>query len=250
MESLRFFSVASNELTGSLPSSFSELTSLGQLFLQNTSINEGLEAAFCNQSVLITSIEADCGGNSPEVGCECCTSCCDDGKDCALSVPAICQTQKGKFELDTDRGASCSCSENGTLLSCTDTSCESCNLDGSVCAVNTDYGYSFNATTGTILAFENSLKYVMGWNDTTIKIIETNEGSCEVSVNGEKCRNCGSIICKSGFEGYSVSCDNLEVGYNFNSCDEVVAPGFLEVFYLFDQGQLYGCPLLLDYSYS
>jgi Leucine-rich repeat (LRR) protein len=246
MEGLKFLSVASNEITGSVPLGFSQLTALEQLFLSNTSISNGLEQAFCNQAILTTSIEADCGSEDPEIDCECCTSCCVNGNDCQLSVPSICQTQAGKFEVDPQRGASCSCSDDGTTLSCTDSTCESCNLDETACAVNTEYGYTFNVTTGSIETFQNTIEYVTGWNGTKITFVEPNEGVCQVSVNGEKCRFCGDLVCSSGFQGYSVFCDNLEGGYNFNSCDEFVVTGYLEILHVYDQSQLSGCPLLLE----
>jgi hypothetical protein len=246
MDRLMSLSLASNMISGSLPVSFGELGLLEQLHIQDTNITDGLEAAFCNKTILITSIGADCGGDTPEVTCPCCTQCCQDGEYCDLSVPAICKTQGGKFESDPDRSASCSCTEDGTYLSCTDT-CESCNLGGDVCAVSTDYGYVVNGTTGVVEEFHNTLEYVAGWEEnTTIIFTSSATATCTLHLNGEKCRSCSPSICTSGFRGYSLYCDNVEGGSNFYLCEEFIESGPLQILFTYDQSQLSGCPLLLE----
>ena len=160
----------------------------------------------------------------------------------------MCETKAGLFEIAADRGATCTCSENATSVACDDTSCESCNLDGTLCAINTNYGYTFDDETGDIATFRNTLQYTLGRNE-TITFIQNKTASagCQVSVNSEQCRECGNSICRSGFQGFSIICDNLEGGgFSFNSCDETFEVGFLEVFFLFDQSLVSGCPVLLE----
>ena len=244
LDDLSFFDATSNQLNGTVPGEFAEFTSLTRFYFSDNNITGDLDASFCNRSILTTEIEADCGGVTPEVDCPCCTSCCDDGDDCELSVLAICEVKAGFFELEPGRGASCECSPDGTKLTCSDTTCESCNLDETLCAVNKDYGYALNDTTGDILYFENTLEYVAGYVDTTITLLD--DTGCKVWVNGEQCRGCGHITCRSGFEGYRVYCDNLDGGFNFNSCDEFVVAGYLEIFQLYDESLLSGCAPLFE----
>jgi hypothetical protein len=245
MDRLKSLSLASNMLSGSLPVSLGELRFLEQLHIQDTNITDGLEAAFCNKTILMTSIGADCGGDPPEVNCPCCTKCCQDGDDCDLSVPAICKTQAGKFESYPDRRAPCSCTEDGTYLSCTDT-CESCYLVGDVCAVSTNYGYVVNGTTGVVEEFHNTLEYVTGWENTNITFTAITTATCTLHMNGEKYRSCSRFLCSSGFKGYSLYCDYVEGGSNFNSCEEFMESGPLQILFTYDPSQVSGCPLLLE----
>jgi hypothetical protein len=246
LEKFAFLNVAWNGLTGDVPSSFLELDSLNQFFLQDNNITDGLQA-FCNRSLLTTEIEADCGGDDPQIDCDCCTECCE-GEVCSLSVPSICMIKSGGLEMADTRGAVCTCSDDGTDLSCTDTACESCNLDGSVCVVNTNYGYTFNETTGDIESFRNDLKYVRGRSDTITYIRDFDKDSCEVEYNGEKCRYCDIFVCGgSGFQGFQVSCDNFEGGFSMDSCIIDENPGYLEVFYFVDASLRSGCaPILFN----
>jgi hypothetical protein len=236
--------IASNGLTGDIPASFAEFESLSIFSLQNTNITGGLESAFCNRS-FATHIEADCAGESPKVECDCCTACCD-GDDCNLSVPAVCTTKRGGLELEPGRGASCSCSQDGTELSCTDTACESCNLDNSLCVINKDYGYTFNETTGSKASFRSVLQYVKGRNETIVYSQKPGPTTCEVSVNGELCRYCGFMTCNSGLDGFRIECDNLEGGYRMETCEFNDFPGFLDAFYLTDLSLLSGCAPMLE----
>jgi hypothetical protein len=236
--------VASNGLTGDIPASFAEFNSLSIFSLQNTNITGGLESAFCDRS-FAPHIEADCAGEPPKVECNCCTACCD-GVDCNLSVPAVCATKRGGLELEPGRGASCSCSQDGTELSCTDTACESCNLDKSLCVINKDYGYTFNETTGSKASFQSVLQYVKGRNETIVYSQKVGPISCEVSVNGELCRYCGFKTCSSGLDGFRIECDNLEGGYRMETCTLNDSPGFLDAFYWTDLSLLSGCAPMLE----
>ena len=242
---LTVLDVSKNQLSGIVPSSFVQLTSLTRYALSENNITGGLDVAFCNRPQLITEIEADCLGETSDLNCECCTSCCDD-ETCSLNVFAICETKASKFELDAERGAACTCTEDGTSVTCSDTTCESCNLDESVCAINKDYGYNLNGTTGEIVSFQNTMEYVTGFDGTTITYEDLASDGCSVSVNGEECRSCGSIICGDGSEGFMIFCDNLENGFNFLACEEFITVDYLEVFYFHDGSALSGCPPLLE----
>ena len=273
IDSLDYFNVASNMgLSGSLPSSFSHLkSSMSKLMLTDTNIRDGLEQAFCEQpGFLATFIEADCRGDDPKVSCSCCTTCCSDttttegGDDaistttkdsvpsklhCIIQVPSICRIRAGEFESNSERNASCICTDDGARFTCHDApSCISCNLPNTLCAANTGYGHSFDIVTGEMKKFQNHIRYVWGpWSDTTLTYLDDPGGRCEMFINGGRCRNCGNISCSnSSFEGFQIFCDNLEGGYNFNSCDDVSVTGYLEILHTFDKNQLSGCPLLLE----
>jgi hypothetical protein len=163
-----------------------------------------------------------------------------------LSVPAICETKRAGFELAPERGATCTCSEDGTSLACTDTTCQSCNFDSSVCAVNTDYGYTLDEITGETTSFRNVLQYVKGRNETITYKRDFKDDRCEVEVNGEKCQDCHVKLCANDFEGITVSCLNLEGGFAIQTCD-IVEAGYLEVFYLVNPSELSGCAPLVMY---
>lgn len=236
-------------LTGTIPIEFGELENLPFLNIQNSSLTGGLEEAFCSQESLITSITADCLAEDPNpISCSCCTNCCNDGEDCELKIGGVCENQGGKFERDLDRNATCTCLEGGVRLECTDAACPSCNLEGDLCALNTEYGYEFNETTGEIKSFHNTIEYVsgFGFEGTTITYEDELGGDCTFILNGEECNNCGGITCQSGFKGLVASCDNVEGGTSFNSCEEFVDPGLMEIIFAFDPSQLTGCPLLLE----
>lgn len=156
-------------------------------------------------------------------------------------------TNAGKLEREQDRDPECSCPEDGLSVSCSD-GCSSCDLQGTVCAESKEYGFSFDES-GNILTFKNTIEYVMGRNDTVVfesGNFDDQPGNCRVSVNGEICRSCSNVQCKSGFEGFLISCDNLQEPRSFNSCEETFDTGYLEVFFLFDSSLVDGCPLKLD----
>lgn len=198
--------------------------------------------------MLFTEIAADCGGETPQIECSCCIQCCDDSTgECALDVGNNCQAKARKFGHDDQRSAQCECSQDDLSFSCTDTACQSCSLSGHICAVNKDYGYTFDES-GAIIGFHNTLQYVSGRNETILFESGLGDSSdpCRVAVDGEQCRYCHFIDCRSDFRGFLISCDNLEEGHTFNSCDETFETGFLEVFFLYDASMVNGCPLLLE----
>jgi len=258
-QSLQSLDISHNvNISGTVPLSFSEMSMLTSFALTNTSIIDGLEQAFCTQPLLLTEIEADCGGgDTASIQCSCCTTCCDPTTgDCDVSVAAVCRTKASVFESVDGRGAVCSCAESddGTagILSCSDTSCESCNIGTANCASNTDYGYVLNGTTAEIMLFANTIPYLPGseWEGTELRYENADyhgDGNCAVFVNGTKCRSCANINCASGFNGFRIFCDNLDNGgYNFNSCDENLNNGYLDIFLTYDEALADGCPLLLE----
>jgi hypothetical protein len=61
------------------------------------------------------------------------------------------------------------------------------------------------------------------------------------------CRDCSNLVCKSGFVGLRIICDNLDDSRYFNSCDEFLDTGYLEIFYTYDDALVSGCPLLAEH---
>jgi Leucine-rich repeat (LRR) protein len=224
LDNLVSLNVQSNpKISGSIPDSFSELDRLEQFMLSNTSITSGLNEIFCSKERLITKIQADCAVNGdaePTVPCDCCTSCCKNGgEDCEIRVTSICEIKAGVLKSKRAREViDCACSEDGTSLICGDTACETCTLDESHCASNSNYGYNFNSSNGEIMSFQNTIEYTTGpWSGTQLLFESVKDGPvCDVYVNGEKCRECASIVCASGFPGLKILCENVEGGSVFN----------------------------------
>ncbi|KAG7373342.1 RHS repeat-associated core domain containing protein [Nitzschia inconspicua] len=245
---------ANPELSGTLPESFGQLTQLEKLFLKDTNISGGLNEALCIEDNLITEIQADCAVDEQGIligtlPCDCCTSCCKTGgSECTTNVTAMCETKVDAFKSASSRGAVCSCSEDGVNATCTDTACESCTIDETICATNNNYGYTLNETAGGILSFQNTISYTAGeWKGTDIFYQSLESGpNCNIWINGKKCRECANIICSSGFTGFHVQCSNIGGVGVFNSCDEGLDVGPLKILHTFDTAQVSGCPVLLE----
>lgn len=239
------FNVSSNPLTGTVPSSLLQMTSMTDFDVSRTDIVGGLEETFCSQSILSTSIAADCLGNSSStVTCSCCSSCCNDD-ECEVNLVSMCTAKSAEFALASDRGTTCNCQDEGAKMSCSDAACESCNVDGSVCAQSTDYGYTFDPVTGETLSFRNVLQYTKGRNETVEYTKKPDENFCTVVVDGEKCRSCTPLTCESSYQGFQVDCSNLPDGPILYSCFNKQDVSFLEVFYLVDLSLVAGCPPVL-----
>ena len=237
-----------NHFTGTIPITFSQLTTLSQLDLSFTNIVDGANAAFCDRPLVVTSVKANCLDNST-LPCSCCTSCCDEiTGDCQVNVLATCEAKMADFELAPGRGTNCSCSEKSSVrMSCEDNTCESCNVDGSVCVKGTDYGYDFNATTGAVTSFHSTLQYVKGRNDTLVYHNDVNSDTCELTVNGKKCAYCGIIVCASGVQGFTIECSNLPGGPSMGTCADPTDAQYLEAFFMLDPSLLSGCaPVIVD----
>ena len=233
------------------------------LDLGNTSFATADYDWFCNKNAMFVDITADCGGATPEVDCPCCSKCCDDlTGECSVNLPVICDIVGLSFahehgsNFDERRETVCECKDDGYTLSCTDTACPSCNLDGTVCALNTEYGYIFDDE-GDRIAWKNTFDYVTPDLQGTSLFFEKftyGEDSllgCRVSVNGEECRACSLQACADDFIGYRVECDNVEGVGNVDFCDDNYEDGALTALGLLDPLVLSGCsPHLLFPTYD
>jgi hypothetical protein len=83
---LKFLLLNRNQLVGSIPDTFSGLTSLRMAYLDRNALRGSL-ATLCELPLFQESavdangmqlLTADCGGDTPEVTCECCETCCED----------------------------------------------------------------------------------------------------------------------------------------------------------------------------
>jgi hypothetical protein len=128
----------------------------------------------------------------------------------------------------------CSCREYGNssvALTCEVIKCQFCNDDGTSCAIRT-YGTTIDhegEETGQLEGFT----YTTGINERVL-IEEANDGSCSVSVDGEKCNSC-QIACdtleeETDLHGYQIDCENIRDGASFNTCNSVSQTGTFQVF--------------------
>ena len=263
MTRLTSLNIASNALTSTLPPELVGLTdTLNYFFLNGTNITGGLEETFCaignnnnkTNSSLVTEIKADCLGSDPQIPCNCCTTCCHRGEDdCEIDLPKYCQIRAAEFESEVERGANCTCLEDGSRVDCVDTKCESCSLDQTFCATN-EYSDIFDTNTGNILQFHNTIRYSTGeWKGVEIQFdafLGEDDQYCTVSVNGETCRQCTFTACTGNNFGYDIWCDNLAPGrYQYSACDSINSknPGYLSIFETHSKGLFSGCILMLPH---
>ena len=231
------------------------------LGLHNNSLSYNSLALYCNQSNMLTQVSADCRamvGNDEdslpqdaEVTCPCCTTCCDDTSgNCERNLQQICMTTSERWtnehgpKYDETRGTECDCKDDGHTMSCNDTSCQTCNRDGSVCVVNTEYGLLLNDD-GRGTRWTTTFQYVIGRNDTVY--FETSGHECYVEINGRPCRECVGRMCADSFGAYHPSCDNLEGVGNLDLCnlDDRWETSPLAVFAFQEPLVRHGCPLKL-----
>ena len=151
--------------------------------------------------------------------------------------------------LDDQRGVTCNCVEGGRKLVCNET-CQACNRDGTTCATNVGYGYEFDEdgifnTSFSTFRYDTSTDYTPV--DTVNIEVQSFTSFCKVFVNGELCRSCDYVSCVNGFEGYYITCDNIEGVGNFNPCgmdyEDVSIP--LNIFAFQDPFVRDGCEPLL-----
>jgi len=72
-----------NFLTGTIPTSFFGLIDLDVLLLDGNELTGDATIVCNNPAVNTTAFSADCGGETPEISCSCCTICCQDSDpDC------------------------------------------------------------------------------------------------------------------------------------------------------------------------
>jgi hypothetical protein len=251
--------LSDNQLSGTVPVELSSL-SVTTLKLNANNLTGSLDM-FCNQTDLLTKIDADCGGVDSAVECSCCTSCCDSLSSgyCAVNGDAVCLVEKSKFvkengpEYYESGGTVCECTtgSNSTsnvsaTLSCMDTESRSCNQDGTVCSINERYQYTYDET-GHSLRFHSTFQYVVGRNDTVtldLTVLPDYTFLCEVTVNGQVCNVCFYAICLDQFSGIMVDCENVEEAGIVDVCNprREDADGPLTVFVLQDPTLLQGCP--------
>jgi Leucine-rich repeat (LRR) protein len=249
--------LAGNQLSGTVPVELASLSAASlTLFANNLT---GSLDMFCNQTAIFTKIDADCAGVEPAVECPCCTSCCDSlSGNCTVNGEAVCLAEKSWFANETgpdyyeSGGTVCECttgSDNNhgiATLSCMDTQCQSCNLNGTVCSVNKRYQYSYDEN-GYHMYFHSTFQYVVGRNDTVtleLTILPDFTFICEVAVNGQVCNECFFARCRDQFSGIMVNCENVEEAGSVDFChpEPNDADGPLAVFALQDPAFLQGCP--------
>ena len=245
---------------------------LEYLGLRWTRLDNNAFDEFCNQTVITTSIDTDCGAEidkDPEIVCDCCTGCQNSTGDIVKQVGQICQRKASFLLLDGSRNATCNdCVPDSVLVDndatdvspttgayaavCTET-CESCNKDGTVCAVNAGFSQVVDSD-GDVIYQNVTFEYSRGPIEDTLVVENFIEGfsdeECRVSINGEYCRTCTWQICpNNGFLSYGVRCDNLNGIGNYNPCDagnvDVATAGPLAVFAFQDPFLLEGCSPLL-----
>jgi hypothetical protein len=245
--------LANNELSGNLPVELASLVT-GTLQLSGNNLTGSLDLGYCNQTDVFTKVRADCGGANPEVECSCCTTCCDSSSgNCTLNKEALCSLETSWYENPNGyeyyegAGTVCECPGSGNntdttpTWSCSDTQCQSCNRNGTVCSINEHYQATIGDD-GGLMNFQSTFRYVVGRND-TVKI-EWTEQVCEVSVNGQVCNDCYQAVCQDGFSGVHVRCENVEGAGILDLCGTIGIDdeGPLVVFSFQDPALVQGCP--------
>jgi hypothetical protein len=295
LRSLEYLGLQGNQLSGPIPM---ELSTLVNATTINVSLNNNLTGdltdIFCTTSSQ-TRVTSDCAGelgSSTFIDCPCCVECCNvQSGTCSLNVESICERDKALFEqpdgpwYQEGAGTICECQSSSfegssnyrvNRLSCTDTNCESCNQDGSVCSVNREYGFGYNLQ-GSWTDFTVTFQYVVGRNDTLTlekRLMgggggSGGSGNSVLFVNGLWCNAIGQATCptegrpgrnksdnnnnnseslvllsSSGGGGYYfANCDTMGIG-TIDLCEEDFSENntILTVFALQDPTLLQGCP--------
>jgi hypothetical protein len=232
------FGVQRNQLTGTVPEELANwLPTIGLIQLEFNELSGSLEM-LCNHTALFLS--ADCSAGEDEdarIECPCCVSCCDpDVGECKLTVRGICEKDKMLFQVPNlgDDGiwyqngteTTCECVGTGegsefqvTSLSCTDTACPSCSVDGTTCIINQMFGFGYNQR-GNRTDYTVTFQYVKGDNTGNSVTLEQRLGSDSSSnsiaafVNGLYCPATGVQSCSTSTSGNS----GLD-GYYFANCN-------------------------------
>jgi len=176
--------------------------------LRNTSITGSFDDTICARDSPVTYLEADCGGTAPEVNCSCCSVCCnDDAGECEGNPDILCSNDKKKFELEhEERQEVCECLDGGSRLLCTDTKCQYCNDDGSVCYIRLGdgglYGFEvYDESIPTDIGWVIEVEYIAGPVGDRFRLEEDyqNGTTRRVFVNDQECHSARRYECLSGF---------------------------------------------------
>lgn len=198
----------------------------GRMSIANTSItgpNDSLDPVVCDPPA--ASVSADCLGDPPEVKCSCCDRCCNDAmRECVLNLTATCHAYKYSFGYDGADifGYECECLDDPVKLSCNATACQTCNQEGSVCAVIQNFG-PFFSDDGDINYWGCDMRYVnVTGRDEQITVIKGRDAvsrhECTAAINGQECNFCNVAICRDESAGYEIDCQNIVAGAVFDSC--------------------------------
>jgi Leucine-rich repeat (LRR) protein len=254
-----------NQLSGSVPVELSSICFAKSIKLFANNITGSLDNVFCQQPLVVLSkVNADCGGAEPQVECTCCTTCCDSSSgNCMINKDAVCLMEKSWHEdpngpkYHETAGTVCECTTTGsghnatTSLSCRDTQCQSCNQNESVCSINKHYQFSYGEETSWDYTNWDNMKttfeYVVGRND-TVTFESTrqpdNSFACKITVNDQVCNSCYWAYCNDGFLSVHVDCKNVKGAGTLSLCNAKRSSddGPLAVFALQDPVYLVGCP--------
>jgi hypothetical protein len=139
-------------------------------------------------------------------------------------------------EAGQDLGVTCQCEDTGdsVILTCTESSCQYCNHETSVCA-GMSYGlvYFEDSDGGLVSTYFEGYEYQEGRNE-TMSYEETSDG-CVFMVDGQECNSCAAVTCNSTlgqFDGIEFDCENIEQGASYSDCGvpAVFADGLFEIF--------------------
>ena len=243
----------SNRFAGVVPVELSSL-SAGDIRLQFNDLTGDLNM-LCVDDVssplTFSQIHADCAAgeeDSAKIDCPCCTKCCNsDSGDCESSYANVCRQDMLSYEhvngpnYVDQAGTICDCPGEGQdiTLTCSE-ECESCTLDGTVCAITEEYHIEYDDN-GEQSFYRAVFQYVKGISD-TVTFELRNDGECLVIVNGEECDACEGFWCGDGFASFRVGCNNLGYG-DVSLCDGKGGnvDGPLAVFAFQDPAYVSGC---------
>ena len=222
-------------------------TYVAYVSVNNNSLSGDLDFLSCGLGVIV---DGDCGGPAPEVDCTCCAKCCDDiTGTCDYNVTVACQAEHVTlFEQVVNRGTVCTCQESSnpqdcfvddwnTVTTCApkttglcDDSCESCNQDGSICAIATDYGWNYYDS-GYWYQYHATIQYTKGRHETILfEYVDWPFWEYKVYIDGVQCNNIVASTCPDGSASYTIDCANVDGESVLNTCDIFDTGGALEVF--------------------
>jgi hypothetical protein len=244
--------VHNNRLTGQIPSELVALP-VKSLNLHGNNMTGAMDL-ICSKTPLFAIISADCAGEDALVDCPCCSKCCDHNSgNCTTNYNAICAVDVNQYVspggkyYQAGRGTICECVEEGgnLTLSCSDTGCQPCNRDGTVCVSGQEFGAEYQEDSYFWTSWQATYQYSGLRNDTVTfreRILDNYRTVCEVAVNGAICDSCNSFECADSFSGFHVNCANVPGAGSVDLCDDNPDDkGPLTVFALQDPILVSGC---------